>query len=69
MKAETTIKIPRWVNIILWRLGAKRRKYILQFFGLWTIEDEIFEILSDEIRKEIDAEIIARVKVNNDEME
>lgn len=63
IKAETTIKIPRWANIILWKLGSKNRKRILKFFGLWTFEDELFEILSEELRKEIDSEIIKTIKV------
>lgn len=64
LKATTTIRIPRFVNMLLWKFGANRRKKILKFFGLWTFEDELFEILSDEIRNEIDKEILATVKTN-----
>ena len=64
IKAKTTIKIPRWANVILWKLGSKNRKRILKFFGLWTFEDELFEILSEEIQIEIDNEIIKNVKIN-----
>jgi len=46
------------------KLGAEKRKRILTFFGLWTAEDELYEILSEEIRNEIDKEILAKVKIN-----
>jgi hypothetical protein len=64
MKAETKINLPKWIDKVIWKLGANKRKRILTFFGLWTIEDELFEILSDEIRNEIDAEILSKVKIN-----
>lgn len=65
--AACTIRSPNLMNRVLWKLGAERRKRILKFFGKWTIEDELFEILSDEIRKKIDMEILSKVKVNYDE--
>jgi len=64
IKAETTIHLPKWIDKVLWKLGAEKRKRILKFFGLWTIEDELFEMLSEEIRNEIDAEILSKVKIN-----
>lgn len=64
LKASTTIFVPRWINFVLWKFGAKSRKRILKFFGLWTFEDELFEILSEEIRNEIDAEIIKSIKID-----
>lgn len=64
MKAEKKINLPRWSDRLLWKLGAEKRKRILKFFGLWTIEDELFEMLSEEIRNEIDKEILAKVKIN-----
>ena len=57
MKTETTIHLPKWIDKVLWKLGAEKRKRILKFFGLWTIEDELFEMLAEERRKEVDAEI------------
>lgn len=65
--AACTIRSTNLLNIVLWKLGAERRKRVLKFFGKWTIEDELFEILSDEIRKEIDMEIMSKVKGNYDE--
>lgn len=62
-----TIRSTNLLNRVLWKLGAERRKRVLKFFGKWTMEDELFEILSDEIRKEIDMEILSKVKVNYDE--
>jgi len=64
MKAETKIYLPRWTNRLLWKLGAEKRKRILKFFGLWTMEDELFEMLSEEIKNEIDAEILSRLKID-----
>ena len=67
IKAETKINLPRWTDRLLWKLGADKRKRILKFFGLWTMEDELFEILSEEIRNEIDAEILKSIKIHEGE--
>jgi hypothetical protein len=61
LKAETTIMLPKWIDKILWKFGANKRKRILKFFGFWTVEDELFEILSEEIRHEIDNEILENI--------
>jgi len=65
LKAETTIMLPKWIDKILWKFGANKRKRILKFFGFWTVEDELFEILSEEIRNEIDNEIFSKISLSN----
>lgn len=69
MKAETTIKMPRWADRLLWKLGANKQKRILKFFGQWTYDDELYEILAEEIRNEIDAEILNTIKINGEKDE
>jgi hypothetical protein len=63
MLAQYRYKYDRWIESILWKLGAVRRKKILKFFGKWTIEDELYEILAEEITKEIDKEVLSKMKM------
>lgn len=63
IKAEIKIKFMSRFDGILWKLGAKNRKKIRKFLRLWTIEDDIYEMLAEEIQKEIDAEIIETLKL------
>lgn len=61
MKAEYKYRITfkeRFKNFI----GPKWCKRL----GLWDYQDEMQDILSDEIRKEIDAEIIAALHVKQE---
>lgn len=61
MKAEYKYRLTikeRFKNFI----GTKWSKRL----GLWTREDELAKILADEIQKEIDAEIIAALRVKQE---
>lgn len=54
-------KIKYWISEKLRKLGPARRKKILEFLGWWTVEDEIFDILAEEITNEIDKELIEKL--------
>lgn len=62
MIAEYSQKFDSWFEKFLWKFGTSRRKKILKFFGKWTIEDEIYEILAEEIQKEINKELIESIR-------
>jgi hypothetical protein len=66
IKTEIKIKFISCFDRILWKLGAKNRKKIRKFLGLWSIEDNLYEILAEEIQKEIDAEILESIRLTNE---
>lgn len=41
--------------------NSRYYKSVLKLFGYWNVEDELVEILAEEIREEIDKEIIERL--------
>jgi hypothetical protein len=62
MYSRVSKKVDCVFNRLLWKLGAHRRKRVLKFFGKWTIEDDLAEILAEEIQQEINQELIERIK-------
>jgi hypothetical protein len=58
VKVEYKIKYDATLSKFLWWLGSSKRKKILKFFGKWTLEDELYEILTEEIQNEINKELI-----------
>lgn len=60
---HVTVIFNNVLNKVLWKFGARRRKKILQFFGKWSNEDDLFEILAKEITREINTEIMESVKL------
>jgi hypothetical protein len=58
MIATFKLKFETRIQRFLWKLGPKNRKYILKLFRAWTLEDDLYEILAEEIQTEINKEIM-----------